>query len=226
MSKRRTRSNRVILYSRVSTEEQKESRAGLDAQRDRLEAEAAHRGWSEVTWIADEGESAKNLDRPGITRALEMLRAGEASVLCVAKLDRLSRSIVDFAELLKRAEREGWAIVALDIDVDMTRATGRMVAKIVAVIAEWEREMIGERTADGLKAKKHAGVRLGRPRQTPKNLVDEVARRHADGETLTAIAEDFNRRKIPTVRGGTWWPSTVRALVASHQLDQEARSAA
>src|SRR5664280_2801568 len=99
---------RVIGYIRVSTEEQADSGAGLNAQRAAILAEAEHRGWHLVDIIEDAGYSAKDLRRPGIQRALAALKWDEADVLVVSKLDRLSRSLMDFTALMDRAQREGW----------------------------------------------------------------------------------------------------------------------
>src|SRR4051794_17484554 len=87
---------RVLGYVRVSTEEQSDSRAGLDAQRRAITAEAKRRGWDLLEVIEDAGFSAKALRRPGVQEALSVLEKGEASALVVAKLDRLSRSMLDF----------------------------------------------------------------------------------------------------------------------------------
>src|SRR5690349_20842452 len=96
----------VLGYARVSTGEQADSRAGLEAQRAAIEAECRRRGWTIVEMIEDAGYSAKDLKRPGIKRALEELGRGRADALVVAKLDRLSRSMIDFTALMGRATRE------------------------------------------------------------------------------------------------------------------------
>jgi len=112
---------RVIGYMRVSTEELAESHAGLDARRLAILAEAKRRGWREaqIRWSKDAGFSGKDLKRPGISLALEALRRGEADTLVVAKLDRLTRAMRD-TPLLERAVKERWALVALDVNVDLT----------------------------------------------------------------------------------------------------------
>jgi len=102
------RSDKVIGYLRVSTDEQAVSGLGLGDQRGVIAAEATRRGWVDVEYLSDEGYSAKNLSRPAIAVALDMLGKGQASVLVVSKLDRLSRSLLDFATLMDRARREGW----------------------------------------------------------------------------------------------------------------------
>jgi DNA invertase Pin-like site-specific DNA recombinase len=88
---------RVIGYVRVSTEEQALSGAGLEAQRRAITAECKRRGWELLETIEDAGYSAKDLKRPGVQEALRALEAGDAKALVVAKLDRLSRSMLDFA---------------------------------------------------------------------------------------------------------------------------------
>ena len=93
----------VIGYVRVSTDEQGKSGAGLEAQRAAILAEAQRRGWEWVTIIKDVGVSGKDLNRPGIRAALAALEQGDASALVVAKLDRLSRSMFDFAGIMKTA---------------------------------------------------------------------------------------------------------------------------
>ena len=94
---------RVIGYVRVSTDEQRVSGAGLEAQRQAIAAECRRRGWQLIEVIEDAGWSAKDLRRPGIKTALEVLEAGDAKALVVAKLDRLSRSLLDFAGLMAQA---------------------------------------------------------------------------------------------------------------------------
>src|SRR5450759_2906425 len=117
---------KTIAYIRCSTEEQADSRAGLEAQRAAILAEAKRRGWDEadVTFIEDAGFSGKNLDRPRIETALDALRHRKADTLVVSKLDRLSRSLVDFAGLMDRASREHWALIALELNVDTSTPAG------------------------------------------------------------------------------------------------------
>ena len=144
---------------RVSTDEQAESHAGLDAQRAAILAEARRRGWVEgdISWIEDAGFSGKNLKRPGISQALDALRRGEASTLVVAKLDRLTRSMSDFAPLLARAATQRWALVALDVNVDTSTPTGEAMAHVVATFAQLERRLIGERTREALAPRRLEG---------------------------------------------------------------------
>lgn len=217
---RKNTSDRVLLYARVSTDEQAVSGLGLADQRATLEAEATRRGWADVEYVTDDGYSAKSLARPGIADALDKLRTGKAGVLVVSKLDRLSRSLLDFAGLMNQAEREGWSLVVLDMNVDTTTPSGALVAHVMASFAEYERRIIGARTSAALQVLKSQGVRLGRPRVMATETTERIVSERAEGKTLTAIAEGLNSDGVPTARGGAkWYASTVRAVLVSSELD-------
>jgi len=207
--------SKVLGYLCVSTEEQAQSGAGLEAQRTRIQAEAERRDWR-IQWVVDDGYSAGSLQRPGIRRALDMLRRGEADALVASKLDRLSRSVLDFARLLETAQEQGWGLILLDLDLDTTKPTGRLVAHVMSAVAEFERQRIAERTREALTAVKARGVRLGRPPTVERQVVERVCAERAQGLTLQAIADGLNADAAPTGHGGRrWWPSTVRAVLAS-----------
>lgn len=82
-------------------------------------------------------------------------------MLIASKLDRVSRSVRDFAGLLDRAQSRGWRLVLLDLG-DTSTAAGEMIANLIASAAQYERRLIGQRTREGLAAKRAQGVRLGR----------------------------------------------------------------
>jgi DNA invertase Pin-like site-specific DNA recombinase len=220
MAKRTLRSPsgplRVVFYMRVSTEEQVSSGAGLAAQEAALLAEAARRSWQVVRTVTDAAASGKTMSgRPALAEALRMVASGEADALAVARLDRLSRSVLDFATLLDRSQREGWSLVALDMAVDTTTAAGEAMAHIVATFAQMERRLIGERTRAALATKRAAGVRLGRPRTLPLDVVRRIVRERAEASTLQAIANGLRRDGVPTAHGGQWRPGTVAAVLRS-----------
>lgn len=214
----------VIGYLRVSTEEQARSGLGLDAQRAAVAGEAERRGWT-VQWMVDDGYSAKDLRRPAIQETLGRLENGGPKVLVVAKLDRLSRSLHDFAGLMERARRKGWALVALDLGVDTTTPTGELVASLMAAVAQWERRIIAQRTADALAAKKERGARLGRPVELPDPVRQRIVSEREDGDTYRQIAERLNAESVPTARGGRWHPATIGKVCRSVELDEYAARA-
>lgn len=207
---------RVLGYVRVSTEEQAASGAGLDAQRAAILSECQRHGWELVEVIEDAGYSARDLKRPGVKLALDELKRGAADALVVAKLDRLSRSMLDFSGLMATAQKQSWGLVALDVNVDTSTPAGEAMASILATFAQFERRLIGQRTKDALAAKAAAGVRLGRPPREADATSERIAREREQGLTLKAIADGLNGDGVPTSHGGRqWYPSSVRAVLNS-----------
>jgi DNA invertase Pin-like site-specific DNA recombinase len=205
---------RVLGYLRVSTSEQADSGAGLDAQRMAITAEADRQGWT-VEFVTDAGLSGATLARPALTAALDRLDSGDADALVAAKLDRVSRSVADFAGLLDRAQRKGWRLVLLDTGVDTSTASGELVSNMLASAAQYERRLISQRTRDGLAAKRAQGVRLGRPSVLPTDVVQRIVTERAEGKGLRIIAEGLTAEGIRTARGGlTWSTSSVQAVLA------------
>ena len=204
----------VIGYVRVSTEEQGLSGAGLEAQRAAILAECERRGWELVQLIEDIGASGKDLRRPGIQAALDALDRREANALVVAKLDRLSRSMLDFAAIMAKAQEQSWALVALDVAVDTSTPAGEAMANVMATFAQFERRLIGQRTREALAVKRAEGVRLGRRPEIPTAVENIIRTARARGATLREIAESLNDESVPTARGGTWQPATIARVLA------------
>ncbi len=208
---------RVVGYVRVSTEEQAGTGLGLGAQRTAIAEEAARRGWELVAIHEDAGASGKSMEnRPALAEALEAVQGGDAGALVVAKLDRLSRSLLDFASLMEQSRRQRWALVALDLGVDTTTPAGEMVANVMATFAQFERRLIGERTKSALAVRKSQGVRLGRPRTMDDEIVERIRLEREAGASLRAIADGLTADDVPTAQGGArWYASTVRAVVGA-----------
>lgn len=219
---------RVVAYYRVSTEAQGRSGLGLDAQRHSVRALCDGRSWQIVAEYT-EVESGKRNNRPQLEAALADARRTGAK-LVVAKLDRLSRN----AEFTLRMRNSGVDFTCAD-NPDVNRLT----IGLLAVINEDERERIAERTRAALQAAKARGVKLGNPngaaaiRRAGKgnvagveavkdnaqryamDLAGTVGEIRASGKTsLPAIAAELNARHIQTRRGGQWYASSVRNLIA------------
>lgn len=203
---------RAIGYMRVSTEEQGDSKAGLEAQESLIRAEAKHRGMELVDLRHDvaSGKSLRKRDMLGAT--LRDMAEGKADVLIAAKLDRLSRSVLDFAGIMETANKEGWALSILDLSVDTTTTNGKMIMHVMIALAQWERELIGDRTKAALNAVRARGTKLGR-----RSGVDDETRRliralRLSGLSWQKVANALEGQGIPTGQGGQWHAATVRRL--------------
>lgn len=147
-----------IGYARVSTEDQ-----NLDLQRQALEAAGCH------AVFEDHGLSGAAVDRPGLAKALKAADSGD--VLVVWKLDRLGRSLPHLVEVINALRAREVGFRSLQEQIDTTSAGGRFYLHILAALAEFEREMISERTRAGMIAAKRRGQRIGRPRKlTPEDV--------------------------------------------------------
>ena len=204
----------MFAYSRVSTEEQAERRNGLEAQRAAIDAEAERRGW-DVEHFADEGASGKYINEK-LREVLQLLASGQGDGLVVSKMDRLARSIINAADIMERANGQGWSLVVLDLGVDLTTASGRLIAQVMSSFAEYERAQCSERTKAALAAKKRRGERLGRPRVAQPGVVRRIVFDRNAGQTYERIARTLTAEGILSPLGKpAWQASTVRRIYQS-----------
>lgn len=207
----------VVGYIRVSTGDQRVSGLGLDAQRASISDACVARGWTLTEIHEDAASGGSTSGRPGLAAALEQLGNGEAGGLVVAKLDRLSRSLADFARVMETSHREGWALVALDLGIDTSTPAGEMMASVVASVAQYERRLIGQRTSEALQAKKAQGVKLGRPRSIPDMTINRIMELRAAGVSYRALADHLNAEGVPTGQGGRWHAASLCRAVKSRE---------
>ena len=229
-----------VGYIRVSTEGQATEGVSLGAQRNRITAAAAAAGLHLAAIIEDAAVSGSSTlaSRPGGGRLCAMLASGEARTVIVAKLDRLGRSAVDLQATVQRWEREGVALVALDVGVDTTTPAGRVMLGMLALFAQFEREQIAERTRAGLAQAREDGARLGAPafgsahgaaRDAAGRLtvVEQPAEAAAlarllklrrDGATWRGVADAMNAAGIPSKRGGAWHATAAMRIGKAHGL--------
>jgi DNA invertase Pin-like site-specific DNA recombinase len=207
---------RVIGYARCSTDEQRGSGLGLAAQRAAIRLEAKRHEWTVVEIFEDVASGRSLRQRPGLEAAFAAVARGEADGLIVSKLDRVSRSVGDFSNILARFQRNGWALVVMDLGVDTSTIMGAAMAQMVSVFSELERKRIGERTKEALAVKKAQGVKLGRPASIPDKVAKRIVRMRKKGMTLQAICDVLNDEGVPTPRRGALWrPSSLRAVLAA-----------
>jgi DNA invertase Pin-like site-specific DNA recombinase len=153
---------RAVAYLRVSTEKQADKGVSLEAQRAKVEAYAQLYELDLVEVVVDAGASAKTLDRPGLQKALEMLKTGQAEAFLVAKLDRLTRSVVHLGHLVEDYFADGrFALLSVGEQIDTRSAAGRLVLNVLASVSQWERETIGERTSAAMQHKASVGEYTG-----------------------------------------------------------------
>ncbi|HXA29434.1 MAG TPA: recombinase family protein [Candidatus Angelobacter sp.] len=211
---RRSRAGAPLAgYIRVSTTEQGEDGAGLEAQLAELAQACAGRGLLLGRVYRDVASGGSLDGRRDLRRALAAIRRGDASGIVVPRLDRLSRSVHDFSGLLRRSRREGWQLVLADLGLDLTTPTGELIATILAALAEFERRLIGLNTKRALAVKRAQGVRLGRPPAVPNEVRRRIHAERAVDTSWRAIADGLNRDGVPTSHGGVrWHASTVRSV--------------
>ena len=150
----------AIGYIRVSTEGQAQDGVSLDAQRAKIEAWALLNDYVLAGVHVDAGISGKSaLNRPGLQAALD--DCGKGSALVVYSLSRLARSTKDTIEISERLAKSGADLVSLSEKIDTTSAAGKMVFRMLAVMAEFERDQISERTATAMQFKKAKGELVG-----------------------------------------------------------------
>jgi DNA invertase Pin-like site-specific DNA recombinase len=202
----------------------------LDAQTERVRAIALARGVTLVDVIVDDGASAKSLHRPGMARLLALVDARAVTVVIVAKLDRLTRSILDLAALLQRFERRDVALVSVAEDFNTGTAMGRMLLLIIVMVSQWEREVISERTREVLQFKKAHGERVGTIPfgyhlavdgvhldldDDEQALIAQIRALKAGGLSTRQIADALNAAGRTTRKGTAWRFQYVARVLAS-----------
>jgi site-specific DNA recombinase len=152
---------KAIGYCRVSTNEQSKEGCSLQNQREKLAAYAMLNDIDLVEIIEDAGISAKNLNREGIQRVIELSKTKKIDAVIVYKLDRLSRSVKDTINIIELFKKYDVAFHAVVDKIDTSSATGKFFLHIMSALSELERGLISERTADCLQAKVKRGERVG-----------------------------------------------------------------
>ncbi|KQR83794.1 hypothetical protein ASG07_08480 [Sphingomonas sp. Leaf343] len=199
---------RCAVYTRKSTEEGLEQAFNsLDAQREACAAYVTsqkHEGWTLVPIAYDDGGfSGGSMDRPGLKRLLADVEAGRVDVIVVYKVDRLTRSLADFAKIVEVLDARGASFVSVTQAFNTTTSMGRLTLNVLLSFAQFEREVTGERIRDKIAASKKKGMWMGGPVPLGYDVCDrKLVANEAEAETVRLI---FNRHQ--TV-------GTIQALVA------------
>lgn len=221
----------AVGYVRVSTEKQAAEGVSLAAQRAKIAAWCELNDYALVAVHADEGVGGGSMKgREGLAAALAASTKG-AALICYS-LSRLARSTRDMLTIADRLERQGADLVSLSERIDTTTAAGRMVFRMLAVLAEFERDQIGERTKLALAHKratgrKYAPVPFGFTEiegrlvtvKTEAAILQRILADRDAGRSYREIAAALNGDRVATKRRGQrWYASTVRSLVQRPQI--------
>jgi DNA invertase Pin-like site-specific DNA recombinase len=222
---------KAIGYIRVSTDKQAESGLSLESQRKKIEAYCELYDLELVDVEVDAGFSAKSLKRPALRRALARL-GSDTDTLIVVKLDRLTRSVKDLCTLVdKYFCGDQPSLISVAENLDTRSASGRLVMNILASVAQWEREVISERTSAALGQLRDQGrytggvVRYGyrvsedgsllEPNPEEQTVIDTARFAYAVGRSLRETAEVLNRKGYRTRQGGLFQANQVKKMVAA-----------
>lgn len=173
---------KVALYARVSTKDQQTNPMQLAT----MQAECERRGWK-VAMAIEEKLSGKRNDRPGRKSIIEAAERGRIGAVMVWKLDRWGRSTTDLITTINDLRELGVVFVSLTESLDFSTPLGRAMAGVLAVFAQFEREMIAERVKVGLEQARQKGKRLGRP-ATAKAKLEEIRALKEAGHNRAEIA--------------------------------------
>jgi DNA invertase Pin-like site-specific DNA recombinase len=219
---------RCAIYTRKSSEEGLEQDFNsLDAQREACAAYIAsqkHEGWTELPARYDDGGfSGGTLERPGLARLLHDIRARRVDVIVVYKVDRLTRSLADFAKIVEVLDAQGISFVAVTQHFNTTTSMGRLTLNVLLSFAQFEREIAGERIRDKIKASRQKGMWMGGNvplgyevkdralvvNETEAKKVRLIFRRYLELGSVNALAVDLDRKRIRSHRRITQGGRTI-----------------
>jgi DNA invertase Pin-like site-specific DNA recombinase len=225
----RMTTTRAIAYLRVSTDKQADHGVSLEAQEAKVRAYASLYDLDLVDVVIDAGASAKTLDRPGLARVLDAVKRGTVDAVVVVKLDRLTRNVADLGHLVERYFQKA-ALLSVSEQIDTRTAAGRLVLNVLASVAQWEREAIGERTSVAMKHKAAKGELVGAVPygyaladdgvalvevEAEQAVICEARALRAAGVSLRAVAAELAARGLVARNGRPFAAEQVRRMVAA-----------
>lgn len=209
---------KALLYARVSTQMQVNDGVSLDVQERQLITAAEFHGFSSWEVVREEGRSGKSVKgRPALLDALVRLERKEADALIVTRIDRLARSTTDFLDIVDMANKQGWRLIMLDLNLDTSSYQGRFVVTVMSALAEMERGIIAARQKDVHKDRRDRGVRwgvdMGPKNKTPLDIKQRIMLERNSGRSYRQIADGLNKDEVPTQNGRIWYASTVKNII-------------
>lgn len=219
-------STNVVGYTRVSTDHQANDGLSLEAQRSKIKAYSEAMGLTLVDIIEDAGQSAKSLNRPGLQKALSLLKEGKANAILVTKLDRLTRSVADLGNLIEDYFNS-YSLLAISDLIDTRTASGRLILNLLTSVSQWEREAASERTKEVLRNIKESGRLVGRVpfgyKRTEENtaeinnkerkILERIKLLRSEGNSFRRIAKVLSLEGLKTRSNKEFDQSTIRYLI-------------
>lgn len=215
---------KALLYARVSTAMQVQDGVSLDVQERQLINAAEFHGFTEWEIVREEGRSGKSVKgRPELQKALKMLEQKVADALIVTRLDRLARSTSDFLDIVDLANKQGWRLIMLDLNLDTSSYQGRFVVTVMSALAEMERGIIASRQKDVHKDRRERGVvwgkDMGPKEEASEEVVALILSYRESGISYRSIAAKLDEAKIKPPRGEAWSHVTVKRII-ERRLDK------
>ncbi len=209
---------KALLYARVSTAMQVNDGVSLDVQERQLITAAEFHGFTEWEVVREEGKSGKSVKgRPVLQQALRDLENKVADALIVTRIDRLARSTSDFLQIVDQANKQGWRLIMLDLNLDTSSYQGRFVVTVMSALAEMERGIIAARQKDVHKDRRERGIVWGKDmgpmNKTPQEIKDRILAERDKGRSLRQIAAGLNSDGVLTDRGNTWHAASVKRVI-------------
>src|ERR1700710_2082944 len=188
---------RAAIYTRKSSEEGLEqSFNSLDAQRAACESyvmSQKHEGWTLIPDHFDDGGfSGGNIERPGLQQLMVLVDRGEVDIIVVYKIDRLTRSLMDFAKLAEAFEKHDVSFVSITQSLNTQDSMGRLMLNVLLSFAQFERELTGERIRDKITASKKRGMWMGGPQPIGYDVKDrQLIVNPAEAETVRKVFDMY-----------------------------------
>jgi DNA invertase Pin-like site-specific DNA recombinase len=220
---------KALAYVRVSTDEQAREGISLENQESRVRAFCQAKDWELIEVLTDEGYSASSLDRPGMQELILWCQKREVDVVVIYKLDRLTRSVRDLGYLVQDVfGKYGVAFSSIQDNFDTTTANGKLILNILGSVAQWERDIVVERTRDVMAHKRLSLKLIGAipmgfdldedgetllPKEGELEVVRQIMLMREAGASYRAIVEHLNGNGISAKQGGKWYVKTVRGVL-------------
>lgn len=223
---------KIVAYIRVSTTRQRDEGVSLEAQERKLKIYAEMYELDLVSIEVDVASGKDIIKRPALKRCLAMLESDEVSGMLIMKLDRLTRSVRDVCFMVEKHFKDK-RLISVNDQIDTQTPTGILMLTLLTTFAQWERQVLSQRTCEAMDFLKSNGVRLGRlpfgqmysgeegennrqviiDNEEEQLTIRRMVGLRSDGLTLQAICDRLSDDGHTTKRGGNWQPCTVNAII-------------